>query len=220
MVDLSSYKRTLNILEKETLNLTEIWSKTSIYDDENQFTELTIDNLTFDNFKEWHYKQDHNFEINILYLDDIKCFNFGSPFNKTARHLNLNHQRLFNLYTASFDLQLVKKLKQSNVFVFLNRDWMFDFDWKDGVGPADYHYEITVIKSNYQDDYWHLKNLLSYLGELVGLSKPLNNMVLYLFNLRESFLKEQYATTTMIPLEKRDEKSLGDFPIKNRQVSI
>ena len=96
--------------------------------------------------------------------------------------------------------------------VRLNREYVFD--WNKNIEAGDWMYEVTVIRSRYMDDYWHIKHFGSYLKDLLGISNSLDKIPLYLTNLMQSFNKEQSATTTMIPLGYLELESSGDLPIK------
>ena len=123
MIEMSFNNYTMLGLEEKTLNLTEIWNDTLVYDDDNQLAaELTIQNHTIGHFKNWYYKKDNRFFMSVFYLDNIKCFSINPPLFKTTRYLNLNFQRLFHLYTIRLNfkkLREVTKLERNKIFIFL-----------------------------------------------------------------------------------------------------
>ena len=51
---------------------------------------------------------------------------------------------------------------------------------------------------------------------ILGLSKPIDDSIRYLENLKDSFIDEQYATTNLMPLYPGDKR---DVPIKNKQFN-
>ena len=222
-INLDSYKYNLKKLEEQTLKPTQIFDRILVYDTDEIATNVTLEDYEYTNRKDWLYRGDKlqffgNSHIDILYADDLKCFNFELPFGKRTHHLNLNYHRLFNTNKIHFNLTKLKEDKNiSKVFIFLNKIHSYDFDWdRKFEAGSSYMYELTMIKSSYMDDYWYVKNLVSYLRNLVGLSDSLDDVELYLTNLQTTFNREQYATTTLIHLEPRKDNSL---PIKNRQVS-
>lgn len=69
----------------------------------------------------------------------------------------------------------------------------------------------------YHDDYWYLKYFLFSIKTIFGLEKLKNTPTLYFVYLRESFNREQYVTTTVVPL---GDEGKNDLTIKNHQVNM
>ena len=164
MANLDSYSYTLKELEQETFNLTDIWDGILIYDNDNEIAaDLTAEDYDCNEYKDcvcindkFRYLTTSGNDIDSMYVDDLKCFNFELPFGKTAHHLNLNFQRLFSINKIQFNLAKLREEKNiSKVFIFLNRLNSYDFDWdRKFEAGNDYMYELTIVRNNYQDDYW------------------------------------------------------------------
>ena len=161
--NLDSYSYNLEKLEKETFNFTHIFHSISIYDDKEIAAKLTAEDYDCDENKDCVYTGCHKFlqlspskDIDSMYADDLKCFNFELPFGQTAHDLNLNFQRLISINKIQFDLTKLKEEKNiSRVFIFLNRYYSYDFDWDRKYETGnDYMYGLSIVRSNYQDDFW------------------------------------------------------------------
>ena len=228
-IDLSSDNYTLKDLNSKTLNFSKIFESVLIYNDDNKLVAL----MTEADFKPfpiqkgffkrygtlWNGGKNNQTAFSFgLYIDRLKCHTLWITSDpKSHRNLNVHYHRLQRLYTLNYSFNKTKT-KENNVnqfFIFLTQAFTCNFEWDKTFGFGDYLIDFTVMKKHFQDDYFHLKNLYSLLRSLVG-QKTIDTPADYLEDLRDSFIREQYATTNFMAMSPNDEK---DLPIKNRQFN-
>ena len=223
--DLDKNDYTVDKLQPETLNLTDIFKKVKIYNEFDEVIELDFQNLTFrETTKEFEYYRNNQqigmFFADEMYFNDLKCFNYKFPSEEQNR-LNLRSLRLNKLISISYSfLELNKRQFTKKVLIFLNREFVYGFALDRTYRPADYVFKTSTFVNSYRDDYWHIKaatkNFASYLKDLVGWSKSINSIRLYLFDIRDAFVAEQFVSTTLVPTYLSDKT---DLILKNRQFN-
>ena len=214
--DFDSHHFTVDKLQIETLSLSDIFEKVKFYNELDEVIELDFQNFTFKNFLFECCDNDVIVQVNEMYFEDMKCFNFYFP-SKERDRLNFRSLRLNKLISISFSFrEFTKKQFIKKNLIFLNREWVYSFAWNRTYRPADYVFETNTFVNSYSDDYWYIKNLALYLKDLVGWSKSINSIRLYLKDIRDAFIAEQYASTTLVPI---DLDNTTDLVLKNRQFN-
>ena len=225
-IELNFNNYTLKDLNEKTLDFSEIFDSLLIFDDDNKAAGLTMQNflLNFDDHQRYSPfwvapLNGRRLVVPALYMDDLKCYTYSIVGNKTDRNLNVHYHRLQKLYTFTYSFENLNETRgnYNYFFIYFSRPFSCDLDWDKSFSFGDYVFEFNIFQKRYQDDYFWCKNPSFYLRSLVGLAESIDNPIDYLEDLRNSFISEQFATTTQMPLYPNDAK---DLPIKNRYVML
>lgn len=219
-----SYKNFLNTISlpklrvcyEHTLNLTLSKFTKKDLDDETLSIEQFFIGLNYldDDFHRVFAKVNASdnkvFTTQQFYLDNLKCFSIS--VKKTTPVANANILLIDQLLTVFIDLQNVTKKRY---LVYLNVDNTIDLEWSTYLHTATYYnLYFSTKKLLYNDSFFYLRNLKSYLKRLLNLSGAVNTQRDYFHYLRKSYNTEQYVSTTVVPLEEN-----SDLVVKNEQFN-
>ena len=200
--DLSEDKHNKHTLDRESLNATEIFEKIELLDRNLRKHKVSM-------YEKW--SNDSLFSLYDFYVDMWKCFNIDFKINYPV--LSTNSLESHKLVTLVLN---IAKVPRRRIFVHLNSRNSLDFEWYMPFKPGYYNVMYIAEDLMFQDDFWLLKNLFVYIKSVFGLENLKNLPHLYYLYLRDSFFKEQYVTTTVIPL---GNDGVQDATIRNHQVS-
>lgn len=223
--DLSLNNYTLEYLLNNTMNISDVLEKITLFDEDNaEAYNYTSKNFTY-SFYQYFFlngskideKTFNDFEapdhFNTIYSDNFKCFSFKITPLKTGDNIKMRYLNLHRLVQFDF------KLENKRPVIFFDPPSEFNFSWNNTLNPADYIFQLTKHEKFYHDDYWYLKNIPTTLKRIVGLSKIKDTIYKYITHLSESFRDEQYALNTMTPLLGYKMEGYTN-PIKNRQFNF
>ena len=185
-IDLSLNKYTKSDLDDETLKIEDFFIGMNYLDEDfnRVFTKINA-------------SDEQVFAAQTFYLDNLKCFSI--TVKKTTPVANANILLIDQLITVFIDLQNVTNKRY---LVYLNVDNTLDLEWSTYLHNATYYNLYFSTKQLlYNDSFFYLKNLRSYLESLLSSSPGVNTQRDYFHYLRSSYNREQYVTTTVVPLE-------------------
>ena len=198
-IDLNQNKFTKNHLDTQTLQIEDFFIGMHYLDDDfnRVFTNITV-------------SDNEVYKAQTFYLDGLKCFSIA--VKKSPPVANANILLLDQLVTVFIDLQNVTKKRY---LVYLNVENTIDLEWSTYLHSGIYYNLYFSTKQFfYNDSFFYLKNLKSYLYNLLSLSESVNTQKDYFHHLRKSYNTEQYVTTTIVPLEED-----SDLVVKNEQFN-
>lgn len=195
-IDLTYDNITLGRLNSLTLNVSEFLEKIIVIDGEESI-KIIYDDFIFDEKNlGWNYNSTKNANIrsriNVFYLKNLKCINFEVEMTDKMNmhiHSHMNNRKLDQLFRISVFLN---KTMNKRAFVYLNKDYVFDFYNHKPMGAYYYNIFYTVLDNNYQDDFFVFKNFGSIIRNFFGLVTVLDDSQSYLLKLLADFMKEQF----------------------------
>lgn len=180
--NLSEDRYSKQVLDRESLNVTEILVSLAIMDGGYQKHKMKKGNVLNSSIvKQYDF-----------YVDNFKCFNFDFKISYPL----LSTSILESDRIVTFELNITKVPKR-RVFLFLNSKNSLDFEWYMPFTPGYYSIQYITEDQVFQDDFCIFKNLFAYIKTLFGLETWRGTHHLYYRYLRDSFLKEQFVTTTV-----------------------
>lgn len=201
--DLNSNQFAKKHLEADSLNISDVLQSITLLDENQEKRTMEVDEV--------ESKNNTLIVAYDFYVDNLKCFNF--VFKIKYQILTTNILEANKLVT--FVLKL-NNITRKRMFVHLNGNSL-DLEWYYPL-KANFYYNIIYMIENYrfQDDFWMIKNFYCYLKDFFNIEKLRNTHERYYMYLRDSFTREQYVTTTVVPLGKDGDR---DATIKNQQFN-
>lgn len=198
-IDLTMNNYTKNDLDRETLSSDNFFIGMNYLDADFNYKFTALDDSDTGPFK----KQ-------IFYLDNLKCFSILYTENTPVARANI--LLIDQLVTVFVQLE---KVKNKRFLVYLNVENTIDLEWSTFLyNFTFYNLYFSTKEFVYSDDYYYLKNIKTSFIQLFDLYGKENTQRNYFKYLLDSYNREQYATTTILPLLVNE-----SLPIKNDQFN-